>query len=101
MRLHVFVLLIAMRGLGQEAPPLFTASTNSVQVDAAVTNDQRPVAELLREDFILLDNGQPRAINGIGREELPLDIVLVCRLPIRGPAYYKIGGTTPSTSQDE
>ncbi len=86
-----FVWLIGMRGLAQDAAPLFTASSNSVQVDATVTNDQRPVANLQSEDFILLDNGQPRAITAIARDELPLDIVLVCQLPLRGPAYYKIG----------
>jgi VWFA-related protein len=97
----LFVLLAGVPGWAQEAPPLFTASTNSVQVDAAVTNDQRPVADLQLEDFLLLDNGQPRAITGIARDELPLDIVLVCQLPIRGRGSYKIGGTTSSMDRDE
>ncbi len=83
-------LLTSLIAFGQapEAPPLFTASTNSVLVDAAVTGDQRLIEGLQREDFILLDNGQPRTIAGIAHDELPLDIVLVCQTPLRAP-----GGT--------
>jgi VWFA-related protein len=76
---------IAVTALAQEAPPLFTASTNNVIVDVAVTGDQRAAKGLGREDFIVLDNGQPTTIAGIAHDELPLDIVLVCQSPLRGP----------------
>ncbi len=66
----------------QDEPPLFTTSTNSVLVDAAVTGDQRLIEGLERQDFVILDNGQPRTIAGIAHDELPLDIVLVCQTPL-------------------
>jgi VWFA-related protein len=66
----------------QEERPLFTASTNSVVVDASVTGDQRLIEGLQREDFVLLDNGQPRTIAGLAHDELPLDIVLVSQTPL-------------------
>ncbi len=84
MKPRMIALLIAMPALAQEAPPLFTTSTNSVLVDAAVTGDQRLIEGLQRGDFVLLENGQPRTIAGIAHDELPLDIVLVCQLPTRG-----------------
>jgi len=74
--------------IAQEATPLFTASTNSVLVDVAVATDQRPAPELQREDFILLDNGEPRPIAGIAHDELPLDIGLVCQSPLRSSTVY-------------
>jgi VWFA-related protein len=66
----------------QDEPPLFTTSTNSVLVDAAITGDERLIDGLQREDFVLLDNGQPRTIAGIAHDQLPLDIVLVCQTPL-------------------
>jgi VWFA-related protein len=82
----LIVLELTQPGRAQDAPPLFTTSTNSVLVDLAVTNDQRLVAGLEREDFVLLDDGQPRTITGFAHDELPLDIVLVCRSVLVGPA---------------
>jgi VWFA-related protein len=92
---------MSVTAFGQDAPVVFSTSTNSVQVEAVVSSDQRPIAGLGREDFLLLDNGEPRAITSIASDELPLDIVLVCQLPIRGRGTYKIGGTSPANSPDE
>ena len=70
--------------LGQETP-VFRAQSNTVVVDAAVAAGQRTVPNLRREDFVLLDDGQARKIGGIAQDEVPLDIVLVCQVPLRGP----------------
>ena len=88
MKRHILVLLMAVPGFAQDAPPLFTTSANNVLVDVAVTGDQNPLKGLEREDFILLDNGQLRTISGITHDELPLDIVLVCQTPLRSPTVY-------------
>jgi VWFA-related protein len=80
----LFATLIAF-GQAPEAPAVFTTGTNSVLVDTAVTGDRRLIEGLQREDFVLLENGQPRTIAGIEHDELPLDIVLVCQVPLRGP----------------
>jgi hypothetical protein len=82
------LLLLLLAVIAQEAPPLFTSTTNSVLVDVAVATDQRPAPELQREDFLLLDNGEPRPIAGIAHDELPLDIVLVCQSPLRSSTVY-------------
>ncbi len=88
MRCYILLLFTAVSGFAQDAPPLFTTSTNNVLVDVAVTGDQNPLNGLEREDFILLDNGQPRSIAAIAHDELPLDIVLVCQTPLRSPTVY-------------
>ncbi len=100
------VSLLGIRAWAQDAPPLFTTSTNSVRVEASVTSGQRPAVGLQRDDFLLLDNGEPRAISAIASEELPLDIVLVCQVPLRGfPARVRVNprrdGTEslPNTSE--
>jgi len=53
-----------------------------------VAAGQRSVPDLRREDFVLLDDGRAREIGGIARDEVPLDIVLVCQVPLRGPDGY-------------
>jgi VWFA-related protein len=70
---------------GQDPPPVFTSATNNVVVDAAVTGDRRLIEGLRLEDFVLLDNGEPRVIAAITQDQLPLDIVLVCQVPLKGP----------------
>ncbi|HEY4361463.1 MAG TPA: VWA domain-containing protein [Bryobacteraceae bacterium] len=78
------LVLLPMLGWAQNAPPLFTATTNNVVVDVAVTGDQHPVQGLTREDFVLLDNGHAVVIEGIAQEQVPLDVVLICQVPLRG-----------------
>ncbi len=82
MKWALLLSLLIVPAWAQDAPPLFTTSTNSVLVDAAVTGDQRLIEGLERQDFVILDNGQPRTIAGITHDELPLDIVLVCQRPL-------------------
>ncbi|HEY1753788.1 MAG TPA: VWA domain-containing protein [Bryobacteraceae bacterium] len=109
MKRFVAALLITAPVFAQEAP-LFTTSTNSVLVDAAVTGDQRVIEGLGREDFVVLENGQPITIAGMAHDELPLDIVLVCRSVLVGPAappdpngdnlpHYHMGAQAASVSQ--
>src|SRR5579862_3803951 len=74
--------LIPRPGLSQE-PPVFTTGTNTVLVDLSVTGDQSLTDHLKRENFNLFENGRPVTISGIAREELPMDVVLICQLPIR------------------
>jgi VWFA-related protein len=47
----------------QAAPPVFPAGTDLVTVDVVVVDDKRqPVPALTREDFKILEDGQPREI---------------------------------------
>jgi VWFA-related protein len=106
--MKTLLVLIAAMGFAQEAPPVFTATTNNVVVDAAVTGDARAIEGLRKEDFVVWDDGEARTIEGIAHEEVPLDIVLVCQVPLRGfPArvYTKLRGDgtdiVPSSSELE
>src|SRR5437868_4173348 len=57
----------------------FRVSTNLVPVTCSVTGrNGQPVLDMRAEDFVLLDNGKPRPIQYLWREEsVPLTIGLV------------------------
>jgi Ca-activated chloride channel family protein len=48
-----------------------------VRVDVLVTNGNKPVGGLTRDDFELLDNGVPQAIENVTIEEVPFSMMLV------------------------
>ena len=60
-----------------EIPATFKSEVNLVRVDAEVADGGRPLAGLKKEDFVVHDNGAEVALNGIGREEVPLDLILM------------------------
>jgi Ca-activated chloride channel homolog len=55
----------------------FRAATEGVRVDVLVTNGNRPIGGLTRDDFELLDNGVPQAIKNVTIEEVPFSMLLV------------------------
>ena len=54
----------------------FRTATEAVRVDVLVTNGNKPVGGLTREDFELLDNGVPLAIDNVSIEEVPFSMLL-------------------------
>lgn len=65
---------------GQQPPaeqPVFRAGVSYVRVDVQVVNGKRPVTDLLKEDFRVLDEGSPQTIEYFGREAEPLWVVLL------------------------
>lgn len=54
----------------------FRTATEAVRVDVLVTNGNKPVGGLTREDFELLDNGVPQAIDNVSIEEVPFSMLL-------------------------
>jgi VWFA-related protein len=64
-----FVFLLPLLGAGQDAPTTIRTETRAVQIDVAVRDAHGvPVQQLTKDDFTLLDNGKPRAIEFFSAE---------------------------------
>ena len=62
----------------QDAPVVFKSDVSLVRVDVQVIDtSNRAISNLRREDFELRESGQVREIVNFGRENLPLDLVLL------------------------
>lgn len=62
----------------QDAPVVFKSDVSLVRVDVQVIDtSNRAISSLRREDFELRESGQVREIVNFGRENLPLDLVLL------------------------
>ncbi len=48
-----------------------------VRVDAGVSEDNTPVRDLTRQDFIVTDEGRPQPVTNFGRESQPLALILL------------------------
>lgn len=85
MKRKLFVLLATatlVRGQWREAKPseiapTFKSSVNLVRVDAEVADRGRTLTGLGKDDFVVRDNGNPVKLSSLGREEVPLDVILV------------------------
>jgi len=70
-RARILVALLAIVTLvhaqDQQPRPTFHTEANYVRVDAYPTKNGAPVADLTREEFDILDNGQPQAIEQFER----------------------------------
>jgi len=60
-----------------EIPATFKSTVSLVRVDVEVADRGRSITGLKKEDFVVRDNGAPVALDGIGREEVPLDLILM------------------------
>src|SRR5437764_719241 len=88
MRLGVAVVLalatltpVAAKVGSAQTPPPFKAAVDRVTVTAVVQRiNGQPVTDLTREDFDLLDNGQPRPILEFRSEPTPATIALLVDL---------------------
>lgn len=63
--------------LAFQAPATFHSEVALVEVDVEVLHDQRVVGGLTKDDFRVSDGGEPREILYFGREEEPLDVILL------------------------
>src|ERR1700760_817415 len=74
--------------------PVFRTEISLVKVDAEVTGKSGVVDGLHREDFVVLDNGQPQPIRYFSQEEEPLDIVLLFDISeSMGPSIQKVASS--------
>ena len=56
---------------------MFRASVAQVRVDVQVLRDGKPVTGLTKDDFVVSDGGERRAISYFGRDEEPLAVMLL------------------------
>jgi len=54
----------------------FSSKIEAVRVDVLVTDGSKPVLGLGREDFEILDNGVPQAVDLVSFDEVPLNVIL-------------------------
>lgn len=58
----------------RQQPPRFRVEINYVEVDAVVTDAQgNPVTDLTRDDFEVLEDGKPQAIDAFSRVDVPIE----------------------------
>ncbi len=78
--------------------PVIHVDTREVDVDVTVTDSgNRPVGDLKKEDFSILDNGKPRVIDSITLErEYPL-ISAMQSGPLHLPSHAETSAGAPST----
>jgi len=70
-------LLAAGVGIGaQDGPPRFSAAAQLVEVYATVTDLKGPITGLTRDDFEVLEDGQPRDVSAFAAGEFPLSVAL-------------------------
>jgi Ca-activated chloride channel homolog len=75
--LFIFAFLAAAQQPESRDAAVFRAGATYVRVDAQVTDGRRPVPDLAREDFRILDEGVEQKIEYFGRESEPLHLVLL------------------------
>ena len=67
------VALTPLAGLAQQADPKFGAATTAVVIDVVVRDAKgRPVTDLTRADFELLEDGVPQNLGDVTRVGMPL-----------------------------
>jgi len=82
------------QGQGQQPPNYSIAVTVPVvNVDAVVTdNDGNYVSGLKKENFRILEDGQPQEISGFSTGDAPITVVLLMEFNMRGFGYYNYTG---------
>jgi VWFA-related protein len=76
-------------GVAQD--PVFRAGVALVKVDAQVAGKLGSIDGLRKEDFVILDNGQPQKLRYSSQDEEPLDIVLLFDISSSmGPSIRKV-----------
>jgi VWFA-related protein len=74
--LALLVAMLATAAPADLAQQRFRTTAEGVRIDALVTDGNRPIAGLQRQDFILLDQGVRQDIETIAIEDIPLSMLL-------------------------
>jgi VWFA-related protein len=74
--LFIMVIVVAALAPAIAQQPTFSIRSETVRVDALVTDRGRPVRGLRPDDFELLDSGIPQQIAFVNFEELPLTVTM-------------------------
>src|SRR5882762_4407522 len=69
--------------------PVIKANTRAVAVDVVVTKGQdEPVTALRKQDFVLMEDGKPQAIDFFEEHTAPLASAALAPLPVMPPHVY-------------
>jgi VWFA-related protein len=96
--------LLPLLAATQDAPPTIRTETRAVQIDVAVRDAHGvPVRQLTKDDFTLLDNGKPRAIEFFSAEESePVPDAAPPATPSSSPSTPRVlSNTAPSNAPRE
>lgn len=87
-------LAVAALALFAQDDPVFRAEVALVKIDAEVAGKTGPIDGLRRQDFVVLDEGQPQTLRYFSQEEEPLDIVLLFDISeSMGPSIQKVASS--------
>jgi hypothetical protein len=74
--------------------PIFRAGVSLVKVDAEVAGKSGIVDGLQKQDFVILDNGQPHALRYCSQSDEPLDIILLFDISSSmGPSIRRVASS--------
>lgn len=73
----------------QEPPPTFHATVTDVRVDVEAREGKRLIMGLVRDDFVVWDEGEVQPLVYCGREAVGLDLVLL--LDVSGSVHRLLG----------
>ena len=93
-RAWLLLVLLAVKPAHSQEDPVFRTEISLVKVDAEVAGRNGVIDGLHREDFVVLDNGQPQTVRYFSQEEEPLDIVLLFDISeSMGPSIQKVASS--------
>ncbi|MGA7238157.1 MAG: VWA domain-containing protein [Bryobacteraceae bacterium] len=93
-RSWLLLALLAVKPAYAQEDPVFRTEISLVKVDAEVAGKSGVVDGLSREDFVVLDNGQPQRVRYFSQEEEPLDIILLFDISeSMGPSIQKVASS--------
>jgi VWFA-related protein len=74
--------------------PIFRATVSLVKVDAEVAGKSGVIDGLQKQDFVVLDNGQPQTLRYCSQSEEPLDVILLFDISSSmGPSIRKVANS--------
>jgi VWFA-related protein len=86
------VAIAAFTAAGQD--PIFRTAVSLVKVDAEVAGKSGIVEGLQKQDFVILDNGQPQTLRYCSQDEEPLDVILLFDISSSmGPSIRKVANS--------
>ena len=82
----------ALASAGQD--PVFRTAVSLVKVDAEVAGKSGIVDGLQKQDFVILDNGQPQTLRYCSQSEEPLDVILLFDISSSmGPSIRRVANS--------
>ena len=90
--ISVCILFPALSAAGQTLT--FSVKTEEVRIDVLVTDDDKPVTDLLADNFEVRDNGVPQVIESVSYQKVPTSATLVLDMSrsVTGKLFEQLKG---------